>query len=293
VEYVYVLTPVTETMPGMAISRDVTEVFASQGYWASFNVPWFGEIFDAAGYPQKAAEAGSWYSYNESARSRIFARDAPNVSNVEGMMRLMRSNDYANDPLANGDPGQQILGRYDLRSDGGSRAPFGGVNTKTATALNVLGFLRFSVIGAPEYETQTAWEFGKPPFENLAYDGLPQAWQFNWTEFAAAGYDLCGGYSGIGACVAAPGCGWCGGETKCKLGFDGGPALGIECKSGWAMKKKDTRWAIPTIVTLSVLSAIFMIFLLVYNVMGRRKRLVLPRSTSEELSRDSDQRLSF
>ena len=34
---------------------------------------------------------GGWFSYNETARAKIFKRDAPKVANMGDMQRLMRS----------------------------------------------------------------------------------------------------------------------------------------------------------------------------------------------------------
>lgn len=43
-------------MPGRVVSEDVTRLL-ELGHWASYNVPFFREVYDASGYPQIAALA--------------------------------------------------------------------------------------------------------------------------------------------------------------------------------------------------------------------------------------------
>jgi hypothetical protein len=46
---------VVEQVPGLVVAQDMTEVLA-RGYWPSYNVAFFPEISEAAGYPSFAAE---------------------------------------------------------------------------------------------------------------------------------------------------------------------------------------------------------------------------------------------
>jgi hypothetical protein len=41
---------VAEQIPGKVVAADLTSVLA-MGYWPSFNVPYFSEIYGASGYP--------------------------------------------------------------------------------------------------------------------------------------------------------------------------------------------------------------------------------------------------
>lgn len=43
---------------------------------------------------------GPWFSWNNTARANIFRRDAPNVVDQAGFQRLIRYNDFQNDPLS-------------------------------------------------------------------------------------------------------------------------------------------------------------------------------------------------
>lgn len=42
---------VLEQLPGTVEAADVSEVLLSQGYWPSFNVPYFPRIYNMSGYP--------------------------------------------------------------------------------------------------------------------------------------------------------------------------------------------------------------------------------------------------
>ena len=43
---------------------------------------------------------GDWFSYERTPRALIFARDAPKVSDIPSMIKLMRYNDYTRDPFS-------------------------------------------------------------------------------------------------------------------------------------------------------------------------------------------------
>ncbi|KAG7668518.1 hypothetical protein KSW81_005282 [Nannochloris sp. 'desiccata'] len=114
---------VAEQIPGLVVSADMTAVL-SLGYWPSFNVPAFSEIYNQSGYPdfisklekygQKYTKSTHWLSYESSPRASIFRRDQAGVSSLEGIKAIMRSNNWRNDPLSEGHPICAICGRGDL-----------------------------------------------------------------------------------------------------------------------------------------------------------------------------------
>jgi hypothetical protein len=236
-----------------------------QGYWASFNSPWFTEIFNIAGYPEKIASAGaigSWYSYYNCSRYKIFKRDAPTVTNFDEFKGLMDQNRFANDPLSNGDPAQQPMSRYDLRPDDciwGKRRAYGGLDVKATTILRSLAFLSFDAKGSPTHASQPPFNFAAPEWAHLNHDGLPALWNFSWVQFATEGFDRCGGARSKDDCFERAGCGWCIYDQRCLLGFADGPALGEKCQAGWVLPKKLPSWAIPVVATVASVSGVFML----------------------------------
>jgi hypothetical protein len=259
----------------MALKRDMTDIFARQGYWPSFNAPYFEEIFNAAGYPEQIAQAGttgSWYSYYNSSRYKIFARDAPNVATYSEFQALMYRNDYKNDPLSNGDPAQQIMSRYDLRPDNlswGKPRTHGGIDLKTTSVLRTLAFLGFDAIAGPEHQIQPPFEFGTGRFASHNHDGLPALWNFSWTTFGGREYDRCGNAKKKADCFENSPCGWCIYSQKCVLGFKKGPALGYTCEAGWVVKTETQAWAPALIASVCAISVVIMLVIYGYHFWNR------------------------
>lgn len=79
-------------MPGKIVSGDVTDVLISQTYWPSYNVPFFTEIFNYAGYDQQVKTHGEVFSYDGAPRAKIFKRDNGKVTDLESYKKLMRYN---------------------------------------------------------------------------------------------------------------------------------------------------------------------------------------------------------
>lgn len=117
---------VAEQVPGLVVGEDVTNTLAL-GYWPSYNVPYFPEIYNASGYPdfisklekygQHFTATTHWLSHDAAPRAAIFRRDHASVTNLETMKRLMRSNNYKNDPLSEGRAIAAICGRGDIDSE--------------------------------------------------------------------------------------------------------------------------------------------------------------------------------
>jgi hypothetical protein len=42
---------VLEQLPGLVESADLSHVLLSQGFWPSFNIPYFDKIYRMSGYP--------------------------------------------------------------------------------------------------------------------------------------------------------------------------------------------------------------------------------------------------
>jgi hypothetical protein len=96
-----------ELVPGLSQAQDTTDVLRKQGYFPSYNIPFFQSIYDISGYPARVAKYGDDYSYTKCPRARIFARNATVVTGRAEMHALMRYNNFQHDPLSHDDP---ILG---------------------------------------------------------------------------------------------------------------------------------------------------------------------------------------
>merc|ERR1719183_2941730 len=67
---------VVEEIPGLVIGADQTETLR-RGYWPSYNVPYYLEIYQRSGYEDRAL--GPDGSYELAPRAKIFRRDAGGV----------------------------------------------------------------------------------------------------------------------------------------------------------------------------------------------------------------------
>ncbi|XP_039285771.1 putative phospholipase B-like 1 [Nilaparvata lugens] len=116
-----------EQMPGLYHFEDVTGVLVRKGYWASYNVPYFKDVFVVSGYDDRVRTNGSWYSHSDTPRAKIFARDQGNVKDMETFMKLMRSNNYKHDPYAacNCTPPYSASGAIAARKDLNPRDGYG------------------------------------------------------------------------------------------------------------------------------------------------------------------------
>ena len=127
---------VVEQMPGAIQSGDMTHYLANGGYWPSYNIPYFTELFDLAGYPEAIKQQGpNMLSYNGCVRAKIFAQRQSSVASLDDLKFLMQYNDYQHDPLSLGNPVYAIAARGDIRSvNNTSPQTFGGIDAKVASA---------------------------------------------------------------------------------------------------------------------------------------------------------------
>jgi len=170
---------VVEEMPGLVVGQDQSMLLQSQGYWPSYNVPFYPEIYKRSGYPAMVEKFGSYWTYHEAPRAKIFRRDHSEVHDLSTLKTLMRYNNYTTDPLsfdgnvqnptyaicARGDFQGSTSGCYDTKISsfaiGGNERVAHIVNGPTSTASG--GSL-------PAF----AWS----KFQNVTHVGLPPIYDF-------------------------------------------------------------------------------------------------------------------
>ena len=91
---------VLEQLPGYIERQDVSYILREKGYWASYNIAFFAEVFNRSGCPKIVEKYGDWFTHEGHPRARIFARDQGNVKDVQSLLKLMRYNDFMNDPYS-------------------------------------------------------------------------------------------------------------------------------------------------------------------------------------------------
>ncbi|XP_034251740.1 putative phospholipase B-like 2 [Thrips palmi] len=184
---------VLEQLPGFIKAEDLTSVLLSQGYWASYNVPYFKDVFSMGGNEPLVRKFGDWFTFEHSPRAEIFRRDQGKVSDLQGMWRLMRSNDFKNDPLSvcnctpthNGE--NAIAARSDLNPADG-KYPWGalghrnhGATDTKITSKELAASLRFLGESGPPHYSESCPVFSWSTADFAAttpHQGLPDAWKF-------------------------------------------------------------------------------------------------------------------
>jgi len=154
---------------------------ANDGYWGSYNIPYFKEVYDVLGTQSMFEKFGDLYSYEKCPRSQIFSRDAPNVKTIDDAKHIILYNDYLHDPLQLGDPALAIASRYDLRNKkttGKDPKPFGGIDGKITT-------LKMMKAGANTWAHSGPTSQGLPPFSWKEFPDVPhygqmETYDFDW-----------------------------------------------------------------------------------------------------------------
>ena len=166
---------IIEQFPGGTQSDTVTHLINSRGYWASFNRPYFPDVYTKMGFARAAATVGEYYSYNMNARNQIFGRDWNKGASIENVKTLMRYNDFRNDPLSQGNAGWAISARYDLLEvPQPAKTTNGATDCKITTArlMRPAPAPTAPATAAEAQETAT----GKPGFSADEAAALRKAW---------------------------------------------------------------------------------------------------------------------
>ncbi|KAL4431400.1 hypothetical protein ABPG75_006656 [Micractinium tetrahymenae] len=181
---------VAEQIPGLVVAADMTQTLGF-GYWPSFNVPYFPEIYNRSGYPdfisrvekhgQHFGRTTHWLSYQNSPRARIFRRDQASIRDLEGIKRVLRSNRWKTDPLSEGHPIAAICGRGDLDQE--NPVARGCFDTKV-TSWSLAKQMQAEAVNGP---TTDLWPWSVPPFRwseaavaNLTHRGQPERFAFSF-----------------------------------------------------------------------------------------------------------------
>ncbi len=178
------LLTVIEQIPGVVMHDDATDILTMAGYWPSYNIPYFKEIYEASGYPDfsnidrdsEYYDSLVWLSYTSAPRANIFRRDHAAVDSIQGMQSLMRRNNFQHDPLTKGNPIMAVCGRGDLSVDAPETR--GCYDTKVTSSRMATEFAAYAVNGPTT-------DGGLPPFswspdDPQIHQGHPSVFDFSF-----------------------------------------------------------------------------------------------------------------
>jgi len=174
----------------MAHAEDMTAYLNSNGYFPSFNRPYFPTTREASGHTKAEGSHGDLYSWSENARARRFKSEVHNVNAAGGMRMAMTQNLY---PKAGStSPGHEISARMDLLSV--DAMPNGGIDAKvTGRCLQKL--LSVQAISSPSHQflPPFRWQFtdgAKKSMEvwpGFPHVGMPNIWNFDFVQISPNG----------------------------------------------------------------------------------------------------------
>ncbi|XP_041978902.1 putative phospholipase B-like lamina ancestor [Aricia agestis] len=87
------LVGLIEQIPGRTHSADISDAFVENTYWATHGLPFFKDIAEATHVSKMQEVYGNMFSESLSPRAEIFQREYKNATTLDGILKLMRSND--------------------------------------------------------------------------------------------------------------------------------------------------------------------------------------------------------
>ena len=177
---------IVETLPGMARINNVTDILKF-GYWSSYNIAFDKDIYDNCGINELIdinPNARAYLDYDYSSRTKIFRRDHYKSENLEGFMKLMRYNNYHNEPYAEGNPSLTISSRDDLSGHCG-----GAYDSKVGALSDWKdGKIKFRLISGPTFSEEEgiepfSWSNASESCKNHNHYMIPEILKFDWIEY--------------------------------------------------------------------------------------------------------------
>jgi len=181
-----------EQMPGQFVSHDVTPILQEQGYWSSFNIPYFERTFLTSGYTTgcKSPLGDFVCGYKQNFRFLLFQEQQPSAVDLQSFKHVMMYNEWQSNPLQRSNAQYAISARYDLRPE--QPKAFGGIDGKITldSWMRLPGApLRVEVYSGPTTQTQKPfcwtgqWATQRPV-------GQPECFDFPWVQYQAPTADM-------------------------------------------------------------------------------------------------------
>ncbi|KAJ5072991.1 phospholipase b-like 1 [Anaeramoeba ignava] len=173
---------IVEAVPGITLSKDVTSFVRDNLWFASYNIPYFPEIFEMTGYIQMVEKFGDWFSWEDCPRARILHRDHSEVVDFSTMKDLMLNNYFQVDPLSDGFPFNQLCARYDLipvpNSYNFLPYAYGCVDAKVSSFKRVKSLVSDTISGPThQYQSVFVWD---EEWQNVPHLGQPEKFDFDF-----------------------------------------------------------------------------------------------------------------
>lgn len=173
---------VTEEVPGLMHTEDMTEKLLADSYWPSYNVPYFDDITEASGYA-KACQINKDNCHATAPRAFLFAQYHNTVTDAMSGEKILSHNYWQGDAASGNDSCNAIACRGDLELDPARIGAFGALDAKVTSALmarrepgvppQILARL------GPTHDQQPVFCWSKfPDEEDYVHNGHPDCFDF-------------------------------------------------------------------------------------------------------------------
>lgn len=158
---------IVEQIPGLIVGGDVTS-HLQRGYWPSYNIPFFHQIYNLSGYALLDQLQGKSFNhqYQMGPRARILRRNQSLVSSVATMQKLIRYNNFQADPFSEQLANNTICARKDLMDPPLS---YGCIDGKI-TSAELMQDMSTWVISGPTSDDQEPFTWSKTAFTDRHYN---------------------------------------------------------------------------------------------------------------------------
>jgi len=176
------LTVLEQTPGTWSVWSDMTSTLESQGYWASYNVPYFQSVWKLTGYEAAYRIEGDAFSWSKCPRAQIFARDGPNVATIADTQKMINYNNYQNDPLSLGSPCNAIACRDDLPylDNSGDGSHPGGAYDGKVSAVSLSSSISTWARSGPTHDQEPVFCWSTAPKNLAVHLGQPDCFNFTW-----------------------------------------------------------------------------------------------------------------
>lgn len=174
---------ILEQLPGFIHVEDVSLIVNDLGYWGSYNVPYFPSIYERSGFlaAYKSTNQSASWSHANCTRAKIFQRDAPQISSFEDLKRIMRYNNWREDPLSSTHASHAVASRYDLETDPKLFTLNGAIDAKaTSWGRMQQGKLESEAVSGPTHDQNPVFEWTEALSAMSPHVGQPQRFNFTY-----------------------------------------------------------------------------------------------------------------
>jgi len=172
-----------EAVPGLTHSADMSHHLRDNGYWPSFNRPYFDDIRDTTGHKGAQRAQGAIYSWLNNPRAKIFKGAQGGIGSLLEMRELMARNLFPFTGVLPVEPGHEISARMDLSPF--MPIPNGGIDAKVTNRC-LFAKMEVQAISGPAHGAVPPFKWlrddGAEMWAGYPHVGLPNKWEFGWTQ---------------------------------------------------------------------------------------------------------------